>query len=504
MSTENGTYLKFSSRLHALPEIDISLNGNDATSAQAKKRARKEISLQYTSEKIGFLHSVIIKIDQQHFLLAGPSGIGKSTYASHLNREHGVTLLAQDWVAIERDGNDFFVSDLNFNDSLKHFDRCLLSGIIFLTYNDSNKRDAFIPNDEEFLLLLRETFDTATGPELERLNQFWLVNQHSIPFYCAVPARCASEDYITKTLIHILHPSESTNQHHDVGVIGIGSVGAELAFQLGQLPFVNKVHMFNRTHKKTVGHALDMNHAVTNRDDDVYIPHSEAQNIFRHSSSVFLVFRDETAAPELEELPERWRKLPSHLLLTKQYAQIASDANFNGSVFLVTNPVDILTYAYHSYSQRMQNPARTFQVYGVGLEVDAARALFYGRKMHPTLTMNDITLYGNHTDDLALETPLSTEQNAILLHAVQGASGEVRRYLPRTVYGPVGSAIRTFRSFIEESDAHATVLLKDAFIGRRVRFRHRLPMLAINPRNDEYNKILKNNQQMIAKFRHLL
>ncbi|HEV2403230.1 MAG TPA: hypothetical protein VGS08_03440 [Candidatus Saccharimonadales bacterium] len=341
---------------------------------KAKKRARLAVSLRYTSNHIGFLHANLIVINGKHFLIAGSSGIGKTGYAEYLCKTVGAEVLANDWVAIECEGTYFYASDLNFADNMRHPERCLLAGVIFLTSTDTLDRDAYVPNEQEFEALLRETFDTATEKEFVGLASFWLHNRSNLPPFAAIPARRRAEAYTAETLRRVIEKISTSSKTIEVGVIGIGAIGTELAFQLGQLSFVNKVHLYNRTSNRAKGYALDMNHAVTpTNSGKVFVAHENAAEVFTSSSVVFLAFRDESLPP-LAELPERWQKLPSHLAIVKQYAKIIHDTNFSGTIFVITNPVDILTYSCYALTQTDDYALRTYQVYGIGLEVDAARA----------------------------------------------------------------------------------------------------------------------------------
>jgi len=429
--------------------------------------------------------------------------VGKSTYAAHLHKAVNAAVLANDWVCVEREGDCLYASDLNFADSIRHPKRCLLVGVIFLTHKDSYSRDIFLPNTQEYKVLLSETFDTVSKKELDKLSLFWLQHKDKLPFYCAVPTRHKPEAYVAKTLLQAVRRSYRPMEEIEVGIIGVGAVGIELASQLGHLSTVSRVHLFNRTVEKAKGYALDMNHAVLpRRKGDVFVAHNAAEEVFLNASVIFLSFRDESVAP-LSELPERWRKLPAHLAVMKKYAEIISATQFQGTIFVITNPVDILTYACYAYTQRHDYSLRTNQVYGVGLELEIARILSYSHHMGISPMANATGIYGNHADDFVLTTVNGNASNA-LYKAVRGASEQVRQYIPRTVFGPVAAAIRTFQAYSQDSSTYATVLQSNAHMGRKVTFRYGLPALEADPVDERYRQILRNNQQAIADHEHLL
>lgn len=499
------TSLTFATRLMSLKRATISMPASRSRQNQIKKQARVAISLQYTSPSLGFLHATLACVDSKFFLLAGPSGIGKTTYAEKIRADGiDVRILANDWVGVEREGDQFYVSDLNFPSDLRHKKRCLLAGIIFFTYEDTYGCDIFTPDNKDFTKRLRECFDTSAPEEADLLSSFWLENRSSLPFCCVVPARRKPEEYTAKTVQRVILKVQDSSSDIEVGVIGMGIVGRELAFQLGQLDEVKKVHLFNRSHEKTKGYALDMNHGIPSMNGEMFVPHPVARQIFEQSSVVFLSFRDESV-PMSTNLPERWRRLSAHFEAMKYYSQIACDVDFKGTIFVISNPVDLLTYICHSSYQGVTTGLRTNQVYGIGLELDLARVVSYSRHLTKDLHIDDVILYGNHADTLVLHTNLDDTTNKKLLDLVQGASAEIRAQIPRTVYGPVQAAMRTFQAYIRGYPTHVTVLQESGHIGRKVQFRFQLPVFGETILNHkEYGAILRDNLRMIEDYPHLM
>ncbi len=506
--TTSTTTFSLSSRLRTLgsAEVNITPSGDDT---QDKKHARKEISLQYTSPQTGFLHAALVKINKEYFLFAGPSGIGKTTYANHLNRltNGGVTIIASDWVAIEQDDGVFYASDLNFEHELRHEQRCPLTGVIFLTLDDAHDRDAFYPNSYDFTSLLKETLDTASTQELAVLNMFWRHNRSKLPFVCAVQARRRSEEYIATTLYYLCTSHAFPTKQVEVGVIGMGALGSTLAFQLGQLDFVTKVHIYNRDVKKSIGYALDMNQAALGTPrHDLFVAHTTPEEVFEQSDAVFFCFRDETHMSSIpKDAPERWGKFYAHLPVVRHYAQIASKTRYTGAVFLLSNPVDILSYAFYHYSQAEDHALRTYQVWGVGLELDVARAFTSSNQQSEPLRYNDIRIYGSHADTFVLQTPLCDEHTAEIDSLVRDMSGVIRKHIPRTVYGPVGATIKTFTAYMQQKSVHVTTIRNNAFVGERIRFSNgRLPQIPTNADMQTSAGLVDENRRIIAQYLNMV
>lgn len=505
--------LFFQTRLHTLVEANLALllpqlldssfdHPLSPAQAQLKKEARLELSLRHTSESVGFLHAALIEIDGKNYLLAGGSGVGKSTYSQELLDHFGGQVLAKDWVALEKEEGEFFASDLNFPDNLKHPDRCRLDGVIFLTKYDDLDRDAYVPNQEEKLELLRQTFDTADQEELEILSQFWLSNWENLPNVLAVPTRERSLAYTKETLINLVERQKM--KLNKVGVIGLGAIGAELANQLGQLANVDQVNLFNRSADKAVGYALDMNHGVAEKGE-VFVAHQDAAQVFANSDVVFLCFREQNPLPvaangDTANLPERWGKAAVHAAAMEHYARLASEQNFQGTIFVISNPVDVLSFALYSQSQQADHPLRTYQIYGIGLELDKARALYYAQQEGLALDPTELKVFGNHADEFILQSPLSPADSDRLQQLVAGASPTIRQHVPRTIYGPVGAAKQALVALQENRGSTLTLIQEGSYIGRPLEFRGGLPMFGDQTEAEVIREILAKNKKSAPNY----
>lgn len=476
MSLSTESEYTFKSHLHTLPEVHLQLENphTDEERVALKKKARLEISIAHANDTRGFLHASLVKINDKYYLLAGPSQVGKSTYSRHLVEKYQGEILAHDWVAVEREGDALYASDLNFEEKLKDYDRCRLDGVFFLTYEDELERDAYAPNQAELQQLLAQTFDTAPEETQAQLQNFWLLNQGTLPLWSAVPTHQKSQDYVADTIVNLIERNKRSND--EIGIVGLGAIGRELAFLLGQMDGITHIHLFNRSPEKAKGYALDMNHAMADRDGIIYQAHEHAEEVFDRSTLIFLCFRGQDG-PQLANVPERWRKAPRHIKIMHEYAQLASQQQYDGTVFVLTNPVDLLTYMLHLASQETTHPLRTYQVYGLGLEVDIARAQHYLKQEGVHLPTEQIRAVGNHSDEFTVVTPLSTEENAHLLEKVKGASKEVRQFVDRTVFGPVMAAKRNLEALQKNQMTSLAVLLKKSVVGMPIRFNRGLPMI---------------------------
>lgn len=480
------------------------VNTASMSAEQAKKQARIQISIEKSSGTLGFLHACLVKIGNRYFLFAGAPEVGKTTYGNALREYLGAEIIANDWVVVQKKDENFYASDLNYKKDLKHEQAVLLAGVIFLLPKDKLHRDAFVPNKDEFFQLLASAFYGLTTPEILKLSKFWLENVNDLPFYCAVPTKQKSVRYVTDTIILLIQKIRPKDSLLEVGVVGVGAVGVHLAAQLGQLPFVKKVHLFDHSKNKVVGYALDLNQALINNNHNLYVAHDSPEDLFNRSSSVFLTFRDNNAKFIDTSLPERWQKVQSHVNIMDNYARLAVDVRYAGNVFVITNPVDYLAFAYYKLAQSASYGIRTFQVFGLGLETDLARARYYGKRFSPTLAEKDISIYGNHSDEFNLLTNLPEKINKSLLKNVTEASREIRNHNVRTVFGPVSASVRNFLAIEKDLETNLTVLQEKAFIGRCVSFKFGLPASPESKEYESYKNILENNRKIIMEYKYLI
>ncbi len=501
MSTKKFT---LSSRLASLPSATTIVSYADLPEEKRKKQARIAISLEKTSDTVGFLHAVLLELDGLYFLVAGPSGVGKSTLADSLHSIAGAGNLSSDWVAVEKLGDKLYASDLNYAPEIRHTAPCYISGIIFLAKKDIFFRDAFVPNDSEFGAYVASCFDDMNDDQVAWLSQFWLRNQSAISFYCVLPTLPHEPSYVAETLLVIMQRTRPVDSPLDVGVIGIGAIGTALSNELGKVPMINHIHLYNRSKEKALGLAIDLNHALYNDRNDIFISHDSALDLFRRSSIVFISFRETDSSQSIEGVPERWKRLKQHSVIIRHYAQIAATAGFTGTVFVITNPVDYLSYDFYEASQTEERSQRTFQVYGIGLEADIARAVFYAKRFAPNLQSRDVSIFGNHSDDFSLHVPLADKDDKAVTELVKGASEEVRSHNIRTIYGPVAAIMRTFNAFIGDQSAYLTAIQEKTYIGRRIQFKFGLPMLPESIKLKKYDVLVAKNRRNIAAYHKII
>ncbi|MBI4101325.1 hypothetical protein HY441_02555 [Candidatus Microgenomates bacterium] len=457
--------------------------------------ARLHIALLKTTSTLGFLHAALLRFDNLHILIAGPSGSGKTTVAEQLRKDMGASILANDWVAVEQEANRLYVSDLNFASQMKHRHRCPLATVILLSKRNKNSLDTFIPSFSELKRLLADSFEAHKPGDTERLSAFWL---EAIPytFYAAVPTSPASEQRTAGTIKNLLL-GLSRPQPPSIGIIGTGMIGSRLAWQLSQSDIVDQLHLFSPDSKKVLGLTMDISHAKAKTTQPEIIPHRSPKPVFQNSNIVFLCFRSK-ARNFARVKWDRWKRLSPHLKIIKKYAELVGQIGYQGLTFVITNPVDVLTYALYHFSQTTQHPLRTHQIYGIGLELDASRAAWHADRLGYKLRASRLRLWGNHSDRFWLETGLGGSVDNQLAELTRASSAHLRHFIERPTYGPVGAVQRVLDAYLNNGAVHLTTVTTNSHIGQWVQFNFGLPKFW--PLPSKAKELIEWNRQRIRAF----
>ncbi|MCM1054720.1 MAG: L-lactate dehydrogenase [Bacteroides sp.] len=183
------------------------------------------------------------------------------------------------------------------------------------------------------------------------------------------------------------NPCKGPINHRKAAIIGCGFVGSSIAFTLMQRGLFSEMVLIDRDEKKAEGEALDISHGL---------PYSAPMEIYAGdyddlSDAAFIVI---AAGANQKQGETRLDLIDKNLSIFSQIIPEITKRDCQGILLIVTNPVDILTYA----AIRMSgfSPQR---VIGSGTVLDTARLKYLiGRSLDVDARSVHAVIIGEHGD----------------------------------------------------------------------------------------------------------
>jgi len=393
------------------------------------------------------LHAVLIEVYGKHFLIAGTSGSGKSTYAKAVIESLGGRMLANDYVVCKIRDQKIFASDINFEAELKHEAPVRLDGIFVCSIQEKDPVDLEILSKNELADCLYSVMNNLQDDFFfkKKFLDFWC-ETINVPFF-KINVRRKNISTTTKLFIQTLKnflPCKAIK----VGVIGTGSIGAEICSQLVSKEYLDTLMILNRSKAKQRGLFLDFTQAAVLTNHKPTINECFSISCMYEMDAIFICIRTQSEETPISlEMEERMRKASQHVAFIKDLARELEAVDYKGKIFIVTNPVELLTRYLAEYSQQSSDAGPyTNQIYGVGLELDKARALVSSREILGQEVSPEALI--QHGDYLSLHFDLELDKRDYqkILALTKESSPEIRKFVARTVYGPAFAAIKTLES----------------------------------------------------------
>ncbi len=172
-----------------------------------------------------------------------------------------------------------------------------------------------------------------------------------------------------------------------VAVVGCGFVGSSIAFSLMQRGLFSELVLIDANQAKAEGEAMDLGHGL---------PYTAAMDIYAGSyqdaadCSLIII----TAGANQKPGETRLDLIGKNVAILKSILPQITAVGFEGILLLVSNPVDVLTYA----AQRISGyPAR--RVIGSGTVLDTARLKYQlGRHLDVDSRSVHAVIIGEHGD----------------------------------------------------------------------------------------------------------
>lgn len=172
-----------------------------------------------------------------------------------------------------------------------------------------------------------------------------------------------------------------------VAIVGCGFVGSSIAFSLMQKGIYSELVLIDANHAKAEGEALDLSHGL---------PYTAAMDIYagdyKDAADCSLIII--TAGANQKPGETRLDLIGKNVAILKSIIPQITATDFEGILMIVSNPVDVLTYA----AQRISGyPAH--RVIGSGTVLDTARLKYIlGRHLDVDSRSVHAVIIGEHGD----------------------------------------------------------------------------------------------------------
>ncbi|MBM4177601.1 NAD(P)-binding domain-containing protein, partial [Candidatus Gribaldobacteria bacterium] len=465
------------------------------------KTALRNISFAELKKKnFILLHATCVKIKNDYFVIAGEGGSGKTTYAKLLKEKMGTKILVNDYLFCQNKGGTLIVSDINFKPELKH-QKPITPRVVFVSMpkKDYQENDVWRPTEKEFPSLFFQTLSSLPDEKnlQARVENFWgKINWQKVDAVCInTKKRNIEKTYsnfarVIKQIIESNSLSEKTKL--DIAVVGLGTVGAEITSQLINKDYLNQIYIYNRTQDKAHGLFLDFTQAsqVLNQRFNKIVECKSFEECLKADFIIICIRETKIVKKANLKIEERMAKVLPHIEIFRKFAKQLRRADYQGKILVVSNPIEILAWALYYFSNlnRMGNfdgkGLSQDQIYGVGLELDKARAELAAKNILGSDAKIKIEPFIQHGENLCLRISgekLTKKQEAEILGKTLNASPEIRKFVPRTIYGPATAMIKSLEGIIgvRKERTHLSAIYQDFVLGIPVEFRNQIPRFCL-------------------------
>ncbi|KKQ52510.1 hypothetical protein A2865_03620 [Candidatus Woesebacteria bacterium RIFCSPHIGHO2_01_FULL_39_17] len=408
-------------------------------SVKPKKKIRLNIAEKLPKDYLAF-HAALLKKNNKGILITGKSGSGKTTLAFELQKQ-GYQILANDFVVLWLEGEIIYAGDLNLYKNNIGKKKMKVDKVICLEPQD--KRDIFSFDWQEWCKFYYKT--------LQPINKKGLKTNNSMVFKKAyeIHVVLGNRQNILRWLTAYSRLC-STNNISSLGILGFGTIGSSLVASVLEKTWLKGLSIYSTKLKELKGVKMDIESARPNISIKIA---NTSKDLFSYSDIVVISFNVNNPQNIITKYGERMRKLYSHLEVIWNLSRDLRLINFKGIIFIVTNPVDILSTAIYYFTNLDEEGKYDWrgllsnQVFGVGLGLDYKRL--------KTLTQKNYEVVGEHGENLILAVvkgnKLHELKNDKLLKKVVNFSPSIRKYTKRTIYGPVKEISDLLDAFINNN-----------------------------------------------------
>ena len=244
-------------------------------------------------------------------------------------------------------------------------------------------------------------------------------------------------------------------------IVGCGFVGASIAFSLMQRGLFSELVLIDANHKKAEGEAMDLSHGL---------PYTASMDIYAgdYRDTADCALGIVTAGANQKPGETRLDLIDKNVAILKSILPNLTASGFAGILMIVSNPVDVLTYA----AQRISGfPAE--RVIGSGTVLDTARLKYeLGRHLDVDPRSIHAVIIGEHGDsELAVWSGANVSgidlnhfcelrghfdhENSMqrIYEAVRGSAYEIIERKGATYYGIAMAVARISESILRDEHA---------------------------------------------------
>jgi L-lactate dehydrogenase len=234
-----------------------------------------------------------------------------------------------------------------------------------------------------------------------------------------------------------------------IAIIGTGRVGSSIAYALVLKQFCDHLVIAGRSHEKAKGDALDLQHSLAFCSRPIHIEACSNKQV----TDADIIVITASVATENKIITSRMQLGEKNAALFRELIPILAANNPNALLVIVTNPVDVMTYAISKLSGFPSN-----KVMGVGTLVDSAR--------FRTLLSQEVHI---HPDDLRAYILGEHGPNQFPILSSAEAGGERIRDTPRhrELFNQVieaGFEVFRLKGYTDHAIATATCMVIEAIV----------------------------------------
>lgn len=234
-----------------------------------------------------------------------------------------------------------------------------------------------------------------------------------------------------------------------IAIIGTGRVGSSIAYALVLKQFCDQLVIAGRNSDNARGDALDLQHTLAFCSRTTYIEACANEDV----KGADIIVVTASVATDGEVITSRLQLGDKNIAMFRELIPMLAMNNPNAMLIIVTNPVDVMTYAASKWSGFSPN-----RVMGVGTLVDSARfRTMLSRELHI------------HPDDLRTYILGEHGPNQVPILSSAEAGGERIRDTPRhrELFNQVieaGFEVYQLKGYTNHAIATATCMVIEAIV----------------------------------------